>query len=124
MGQLGNGSTANEFVPAPVSGITDAIAIAAGAGHTCAILTGGSVQCWGANEHGQLGDGTTTNSLVPVTVSGLWETCEDCGHALAAVTRVASERGGLVSPLVDRRSEGQQTLDLPWGYLGACRRAR
>jgi alpha-tubulin suppressor-like RCC1 family protein len=57
--------------PIAVPGITDATAVAAGFGHTCALLTGGTVQCWGLNVSGQLGDGTTDNSPVPVTVKGL-----------------------------------------------------
>ncbi|PCI23896.1 hypothetical protein COB57_06320, partial [Candidatus Peregrinibacteria bacterium] len=40
-------------------------------GHSCVVLEGGSVKCWGENHAGQLGDGTTTNSNVPVSVLGI-----------------------------------------------------
>lgn len=45
--------------------------VAAGTGHTCAVLTAGSVQCWGKNESGQLGNGTNAGSVDPVTVSAI-----------------------------------------------------
>jgi alpha-tubulin suppressor-like RCC1 family protein len=38
-----------------------ATAIAAGHGHTCAILDNASVKCWGYNNYGQLGIDNTTN---------------------------------------------------------------
>ena len=48
-----------------------ALPIAAGLAHTCAVVPGGTVKCWGSNTEGQLGDGTRTNRPTPVTVSGL-----------------------------------------------------
>lgn len=66
-GQLGNGAGAGD-VTAPPAPITlpspgTAVAISAGAYHTCAVLTGGAVTCWGSAVGGALGNGT---SLVPV----------------------------------------------------------
>ena len=71
-GELGNGTvTSAEPIPVLVSGITDATAVSAGDGHTCARLTGGTVKCWGRNAFGELGNGTTTNSSTPVAVTGI-----------------------------------------------------
>jgi alpha-tubulin suppressor-like RCC1 family protein/uncharacterized membrane protein YgcG len=71
-GQLGDGTTEYYRVtPVAVSGITNAIAITAGSQHTCALLAGGSIDCWGWNAYGQLGDGTTEIRRTPVAVSGI-----------------------------------------------------
>jgi alpha-tubulin suppressor-like RCC1 family protein len=55
----------------PVTGITNATAIAAGERGACAVLTTGSVKCWGEGENGQLGNGSAQNSPVPVTATGI-----------------------------------------------------
>jgi alpha-tubulin suppressor-like RCC1 family protein len=71
-GQLGNGTTTNSAKPTPVSGLSDATAIASDGASTCALhLFGGTVSCWGSNSSGELGNGTTVDSDVPVAVSGL-----------------------------------------------------
>jgi alpha-tubulin suppressor-like RCC1 family protein len=71
-GQLGDGTTTDSTTPVAVAGLSSgAMAIGAGYKHSCAVLTSGTVQCWGHNNHGQLGDGTTGDSAVPVAVSGL-----------------------------------------------------
>ncbi|MFN8489077.1 MAG: hypothetical protein U0350_15930 [Caldilineaceae bacterium] len=70
-GQLGNGATTTGLTPINVTGlISNVLSIAsANSGHTCALLTGGAVKCWGYNGYGQLGDGATTDRVTPVSVT-------------------------------------------------------
>ena len=57
--------------PGAVTDLTGVIAIGAGVSHTCALLSTGTVECWGWNNNGELGNGTTTDSLVPANIIGL-----------------------------------------------------
>jgi len=76
-GQLGGPSStspvASSASPIVVPGISNAIAVAAGSRNTCALISGGTVECWGDNSSGQLGNGSLslTQSTTPVAVSGL-----------------------------------------------------
>lgn len=71
-GELGDGTTTTpRSLPGEVKGLTNAVAMAAGGGHTCALRADGTAACWGNNASGQLGDGTTTNQPHPVTVTAV-----------------------------------------------------
>ena len=81
-GQLGDGTQIQRTTPVAVTGITNAIAIRTGSdsfsanyGFSCALLTGGTVKCWGFNYSGELGNGTTsgfvTANPTPVAVLGI-----------------------------------------------------
>ena len=51
--------------------LSTATSVSAGDSHTCAVLSGGTVSCWGYGGFGQLGDGSTTsNQSTPVGVLG------------------------------------------------------
>lgn len=62
--------------PSPVLASALVASLAAGRDHTCALLEGGEVRCWGKNDCGQLGDGTTKDSLAPVSVLGIEDAVE------------------------------------------------
>ena len=71
-GQLGDGTTVDQPSPVHVQNLgADVAQTAAADQSSCAVLTSGILQCWGANNFGQLGDGTTTNQLTPQVVPNL-----------------------------------------------------
>ena len=68
-GELGDGTTTERHSPtATVALGAAATDVIGGDQSTCALLTGGTVKCWGKNDKGQVGDGTTTSRSSPSTV--------------------------------------------------------
>ena len=72
-GQLGHGDNADQITPVDVVGLSSGVAsLATGGDHTCALLDGGGVKCWGNDFYGQLGDGgDNVDQITPVDVIGL-----------------------------------------------------
>ncbi len=70
-GRLGDGTHAASLVPRLVIGVDDAVQVAVGEHHSCALTGKGELYCWGGNEEGQLGDGTTQDR--PTAIRIRWE---------------------------------------------------
>lgn len=71
-GQLGDSTQNYSFaMPVHAEGITGVVSVDGGGQHTCAVVAGGAVKCWGYNRWGQLGNDTTNSANVGVVVSGL-----------------------------------------------------
>jgi alpha-tubulin suppressor-like RCC1 family protein len=96
-GSLGDGTTTQRLTPVDVTlasltpGPVFATAIAAGSGHTCALLADGFNACWGDNAFGKLGDGTIIDRFTPVRVlltnsgpvaAGMDHTCTVAGDGV------------------------------------------
>ena len=97
-GQLGDGTTTDRPHRVtvrlsngdPLTGVT---AITVGGAHTCALLDGGTVRCWGNNFSGQLGNGTSgggAGSTHPVTVLETGTAGSADEAPLAGVTAVSA----------------------------------
>jgi len=76
-GELGNGgfgSWAANATPIQVKGLdgvgylTNVVKISAGAYHSLALKTDGTLWAWGSNSNGQLGNGTTTSTSTPIQI--------------------------------------------------------
>ena len=73
------GTTAPPYVAPPTTLAPQygpALKVSVGGDHTCALLVGHSVRCWGLNSGNQLGDGTSGGTILsvqdtPVAVAGL-----------------------------------------------------
>jgi len=89
-GELGNGTNSDANVAgAFVTGLNTAIQVSAGSEFSCAVLSDGTIQCWGEGARGKLGNGTTNDTNVPSTVSEITTAVQvSCGydHACALLS--------------------------------------
>ncbi len=85
-GQLGDGTNSARGAPADVAGLTSGVAsIETERYHACAVMTGGTLKCWGDNVEGQLGNPGVASTNQPVDVCA----DNDCGTLLQNVTAVS-----------------------------------
>ena len=100
-GQLGNGGSANSGEPETVA-LPDPsldprllpVALAAGHDHTCALLKGGDVWCWGLDSNGQVGDGPGGGGADPARAV-------DSPDQAAIVTGISAGRYNTCATYVD-----------------------
>jgi alpha-tubulin suppressor-like RCC1 family protein/type IV secretory pathway TrbD component len=64
-------NSASDALPENCEEVMSVQSMDMGVSHNCALMSTGSIQCWGLNSSGQLGDGTTTTRSAPVQVSGV-----------------------------------------------------
>jgi len=134
-GQLGDGTTTNQYAPTAVTGLDDLVmAVDAGSQHTCANTSGG-VYCWGSNADGQLGVGSSTpaSSSTPLEVTGLpaaasaislggYHTCaittEGAGYCWGRNTDGQLGNGSTIGSLAPA-AVTLESADLPLGSIDA-----
>lgn len=98
-GQLGRDTVeTTEAWPKPVVGLTGVVSMSAGQRHTCAIVGGGKMYCWGENDRGQLGLGNDATSGIETTVQSTPHLVAN-GNLLAS--RVAAGSGHTCALLLD-----------------------
>lgn len=69
-GALGTGDETSHTQPIDVKDLLgQARVVAVGRSHSCAVMSLGTVKCWGDNSSGQLGDGTVQSRRTPITAS-------------------------------------------------------
>jgi alpha-tubulin suppressor-like RCC1 family protein len=68
---VGDNTKVDRPTAAPVQQLTGVTGLATAEHHACAIVSGGTVKCWGKNDEGQLGNGSTAESLLPTPIASL-----------------------------------------------------
>ncbi len=98
-GGLGDGTMTHRTTPVSVIGLGGtAVSIGANGNHTCALLSDGTMKCWGINDFGQLGRGTFGAFATPQSVIGLGGTATSIalggGHTCAVMSDATAKCWG------------------------------
>ena len=64
-GQLGNGTTINNYTPTQIGNSTNWKSVSSGYDFNIAVKTDGTLWSWGMNNYGELGNGTTIQNYTP-----------------------------------------------------------
>lgn len=135
-GELGDGAV-NEHRSEPVRIAPELSfeAVSVGSHHTCGIVAGGELLCWGRNARGELGDSTTENRPLPTPVradllftdvaAGFDHTCAltDAGEAYCWGSNLSGQIGDGTNDdsTVPKRVAGTTTFaTLAAGYHRTC----
>jgi alpha-tubulin suppressor-like RCC1 family protein len=92
VGQVGDGTLTDRFLPVKVEGIKDAVSVGAGYYNSLVTCKDGSLWGWGYNVFGQLADGTTVDRYRPVRAKG--------PDGKAFITNAARAVGGSLHTLI------------------------
>ena len=97
-----------------VPGVEGAVAVSGGVDHACALISTGSVECWGANAGGELGNGSKLPSIRPVRVQGIADAVQvgvgvDFSCALLASHSVKCWGTNYASQLGDGEQKSRKT---------------
>ena len=113
-GDLGNGSFTDTNVPAIVSGLSGAVGITTGgyqqSDHSCAVLSNGTVECWGDNSNGQLGNSTSAQTC------GMYPP-EPCSDTAEVVTGLSGAKAIAAQETTNCALIADGTVQC-WGYGG------
>jgi hypothetical protein len=70
-GQLGNSTTCCVSSPVPVAGVTQVVSVGVGSNHTCAVLSNGTLACWGDGSGYTGAAWGSVHDLTPVVLSSI-----------------------------------------------------
>lgn len=99
--------------PTPVPGIDDAVDVAVGIAHTCALHASGKVSCWGSRLQGQVGDGVpdTPNPDIAANDQSLLQLRPKTVPSLDGIVQVVATNYGTCA----RAEDGDVYC---WGQVG------